>query len=336
MASAGGRLQAYEKTSVELSYPSVVRFTGHVQLKGLSARTVESYLCMLRQLTAWGKGDPAELTEEHVRDYFLYLVRERKYAPPTLRQARASLGCFYLKLLGRTDWKVFSNVKAKDRERLPVVLSRDEVRLILDQVRELRYLAPLTLIYLCGLRLSEALQVEVRDIQRNEGRLHVREGKGGKDRMVPLPEAALALLGQWYRHHWHPRFLFPAMGHSWKSTLRPDPLEQARIQREQWQRADHPVSTSALQNVWRIALAASGVAKPATIHTLRHSYATHLLEEGVSLRYVSAYLGHASLEQTLVYAHLTAVSEAQTQEAVARMAAGLTRPTLPPIAPPAR
>jgi integrase len=181
MASAGGRLQAYEKTSDELSYPSVVRFTGHVQLKGLSARTVESYLCMLRPLTAWGRGDPAELTEEHVRDYFLYLVRERKYAPPTLRQARASLGCFYLELLGRTDWKVFSHVKAKDRERLPVVLSRDEVRLILDQVRELRYLAPLTLIYLCGLRLSEALQVEVRDIQRNEGRLHVREGKGGKD-----------------------------------------------------------------------------------------------------------------------------------------------------------
>jgi site-specific recombinase XerD len=85
--------------------------------------------------------------------------------------------------------------------------------------------------------------------------------------------------------------------------------------------------------VWRIALAASGVAKPATIHTLRHSYATHLLEEGVSLRYVSAYLGHASLEQTLVYAHLTAVSEAQTQEAVARMAAGLTRPPHPTTRP---
>lgn len=332
MAAGKGMVEVYEKTIVELSYPSVARFTGHVQLKGLSERTVESYVCMIRQLAAWGKRDPAELTEEQVRDYFLHLVRERKYAPASLRQARASLGCFYLELLGRTDWKVFSLVKTKDRERLPVVLSRGEVKRIFDEIRELRYLAPLTLIYLCGLRLSEALHVEVRDIHRKEGRLHVREGKGGKDRMVPLPEAALEVLGQWYRHHRHPRFLFPAMGHSWKSTLRADAVEQARVQRAQWQRAEHPVSTSALQNVWRLALAASGVAKPATIHTLRHSYATHLLEEGVSLRYVSAYLGHATLEQTLVYAHLTAVSEQQTQEAVARMAAALTRP--PAIAPP--
>jgi integrase/recombinase XerD len=251
------------------------------------------------------------------------LVRERKYAPASLRQARASLGCFYLELLGRTDWKVFSLVKTKERERLPVVLSRGEVKRIFAEIRELRYLAPLTLIYLCGLRLSEALQVEVRDIHRKESRLHVREGKGGKERMVPLPEAALEVLGQWYRHHRHARFLFPAMGHGWSSTLRQDPQLQMRVQREQLQRAEHPMSTSALQNVWRLALAASGVAKPATIHTLRHSYATHLLEEGVSLRYVSAYLGHATLEQTLVYTHLTAVSEQQTQEAVARLAKSL-------------
>ena len=119
MALAGGRLQAYEKTSVELSYPSVVRFTGHVQLKGLAARTVESDVCMIRQLAAWGRRDPAELTEEELRDYFLHLVREPKYAPATLRQARASLGCFYLELPGRTDWKVFSQVKTRDRGRLP-------------------------------------------------------------------------------------------------------------------------------------------------------------------------------------------------------------------------
>ena len=122
MALKGGRLEVYEKTTVELSYPSVARFTGHVQLKGLSERTVESYVCMIRQLAARGKRDPAELTEEQVRDYFLHLVRERKYAPASLRQARASLGCFYLELLERTDLKVVSLVKTRERERLPVEL----------------------------------------------------------------------------------------------------------------------------------------------------------------------------------------------------------------------
>ena len=199
MASKAGRLEVYEKTTIELSYPSVARFTGHVQLKGLAERTVESYVCIIRQFAVWGRTDPAELTEEEVRDYFLHLVRERKYARASLRQARASLSCFYQELLGWTEWKVFSLIKTKDWERLPVVLSRGEVKRIFDEVRELRYLAPLTLIYLCGLRLSEALHVEVRDIHRKEGRLHVREGKGGKDRMVPLPEAALEVLGQWYR-----------------------------------------------------------------------------------------------------------------------------------------
>jgi integrase len=330
------RVQAYEKTSVELSYPSVVRFTGHVQLKGLRPRTVEAYEMMVRLLARWAGQDPEELDEERVREFFLHLLRDRQYSSQSIRQARVALTAFYVEMLGLTDWKVMASVKTKDLFKLPVVLSRDEVAQILGCVRELRFAVPLRLIYLCGLRLSECLHVEVKDIQRAGMRLHVRDGKGGKDRMVPLPEAALRDLEQWWRWHRHPRLLFPAMGHSWKGTLQRGQAERDRLQREQLHYAEHPMSDSALQNAWRMALAASGVDRRAHIHTLRHSYATHLLEEGVSLRYVSAYLGHASLEQTLVYAHLTAVSEAQTQEAVARMAASLTRPPLPPISPPAR
>ena len=168
-----------------------------------------------------------------------------------------------------------------------------------------------------------ALHVEVRDIDRMQNRLHVRMGKGGKDRYVPLSKAAGDTLEQWFRRHRHARLLFPAMGHAWKTTFRDDPLEQARAQRTRLQAATHPMSTSALQQVWRLALAASGVKKAATIHTLRHSYATHMLEEGVSLRYISQYPGHATLEQTLVYTHLTAVSEEQTQKALIRLAASL-------------
>jgi len=340
MASAGGRLQAYEKTSVGDpvvdACASLTRFTGHVQLKGVRPRTVEAYVAVVRLLARWAGGDPAELEEERVREFFLHLIRDRQYAPQSIRQARAALSAFYLEMLGRTDWTVFASVKTKDPVKLPVVLSREEVRKILMHVRELRFAVPLRLIYLCGLRLSECLHLEVKDIQRAGLRLHVRNGKGGKDRMVPLPEAALRDLEQWWRWHRHPRYLFPAMGRSWKATQQRGPVERDRLQREQMHTAGHPMSDSALQNAWRMALASSGVDRRAHIHTLRHSYATHLLEEGVSLRYVSAYLGHATLEQTLVYAHLTAVSEAQTQEAVARMAAGLSRPPLPAVAPPVR
>ena len=279
---------------------------------------------MLRQLALWAGCDPATLNEERLREFFLHLVNVRSYAPKTLRQARAALSCFFIEMLGVQEWRVFGHIKTKDSQKLPVVLSRDEVRRVLAEVKDLRFLAPLTLIYLCGLRLSEALMIETRDIHRRELRLHVRLGKGGKDRYVPLPQAALDILERWYRCHRHACLLFPAMGHAWKTTFRDDLTAQAIVQKTRLQQAAHPMSDSALQNVWRMALAASGVTKKATIHTLRHSYATHLLEEGVSLRYVSQYLGHATLQQTLVYAHLTDVSAEQTQQALARMAAKLS------------
>ncbi len=284
---------------------------------------MEAYLAVVRILAGWAAGDPAGLDEERVREFFLHLINERGYAPKSIRQARAALVSFYRDMLGFADWRVFEHVKTKDREQLPAVLSRDEVKRILTQVKERRFAVPLRLIYLCGLRLSECLHIEVRDIHRKEQRLHIREGKGGKDRCVPLPQAALDDLTQWWLWHRHPKYLFPAMGHAWRATERKEAVEQERVQRLQMHRAEHPMSTSGLQRVFQLARSASGVSKPATIHTLRHSYATHLLEEGVSLRYVSQYLGHATLEQTLIYTHLTAVSEAQTQSAVGRLAAEL-------------
>ncbi len=284
---------------------------------------MEAYVCMVCILASWAGADPEGLDEERIREFFLYLIRDKKYAPPSLRQARVALNAFYVEMLGRVDWRVFAGIKTRDVKQLPVVLSRSEVRRILDCVQEQRFSTPLRLIYLCGLRLSEALHIEVRDIQRASGRLHVRCGKGGKDRYVPLPKAAIEDLERWWKFHRHPRLLFPAMGHGWRSTELRGEAERLRLQRERLRAAPHPMSPSALQRVWGLALAASGVKKPACIHTLRHSYATHLLEEGVNIRYLSQYLGHASLDQTLVYAHLTEASEASTQQAVGRLASAL-------------
>ena len=310
---------SYEKTP----YQSIERFEGHVQLKGLRERTVEAYVAMVRLLAQWCGGDPAELEEERVREYFLHLVREKGLAPQTVRQARAALTAFYVEMLGRSEWRVFASIKTKDREKLPVVLTREEVKRLLKTVKEDRFGVPLRLIYLCGLRLSEALHIEVSDIDREGRRLHIRNGKGGKDRSVPLPQAALDMLTAWWKTHRHSRFLFPAMGHAWRTTERRDPVQEARAQRARLQEAEHPMSVSGMQRVFLLAVRGLGMKKKATIHTLRHSYATHMLEEGVNLRYLSAYLGHASLDQTLVYAHLTEVSEEMTQKATARLAAAL-------------
>jgi len=148
-------------------------------------------------------------------------------------------------------------------------------------------------------------------LRAQPGRVLVRQGKGGKDRLVPLAPEMLADLRRFWRRHRHPRWLFPALGSQWKAGKEPLAV-RART-------ATGPLSASAVQNAFRLALAGSGIAKAATPHTLRHSYATHLLEEGVSIRLISQYLGHASLEVTLIYTHLSAVSEGQAVEALRRL-----------------
>ena len=172
-------------------------------------------------------------------------------------------------------------------------------------------------IYHCGLRIREACRLELTDIDADGGRLHVRNAKGGKDRYVPMAAEMIADLRRFWRRHRHPRWLFPGLQVDWKAHKMP-PTRRAL-------KAAAPMSESAVQNAFRLALASSGIKTKATPHTLRHSYATHLLEEGVSIRLISQYLGHSSLETTLIYTHLTAVSEAQAVCALQRLFAQAIR-----------
>jgi integrase/recombinase XerD len=171
-------------------------------------------------------------------------------------------------------------------KKLPVVLSVREVPHLLQAVREPRYRMCLSTLYACGLRLQEGLHLQVGDLDGDRHLVHVRHGKGNKDRDVPLPDQLLDQLRIFWCSHRHPTWVFPG----WSAAGQASPA---------------PMSPDGVQRAMHAALQASGITKPATVHTLRHSYATHLLEAGVSLRVIQAYLGHASPTTTALYTPLT-------------------------------
>jgi len=287
---------------------SVVRFAETMRLRSLAQATRDEYLRFVRKLTARHGGDPALLDEAAVRAHLLRLKDEHHYSASSMRTAVAAMRAYYGLHLGR-DWKLFDLVRSPSAQKLPVVLTRAEVTRLFAVVRVPRFRTLFRLIYACGLRIGEAVTLEVRDL-REPGRIHIREAKGNKERYVPLPEAMLHELRAFWKTHRHPRWIFPGVGRGW---------------REQPERAAHlvgatePMGVGSVQHCLRLARAAASLPERTVVHTLRHSYATHLLEEGVSIRLISAYLGHASLETTLIYTHLTAVNEASAREAVARL-----------------
>jgi site-specific recombinase XerD len=291
--------------------PSIATFAAFVQLKDYRLPTKKEYVRYVRRLGDHYQCDPATLTEDQVRAYYLELRQVRKFGASAMNVAKCAFRCFFREhlKLGRT-WTVFEELRIAPPQTLPLVLAREQVAALLQAVQQPRYRTLLGLIYGTGLRVGEAVRVELRDLRDSHSehpRLHVRCGKGGKDRFVPLSPALVTELRDWWKTHRHPAFLFPGPTLAWRERGQPTPASQ---------RAPACLSVSAVQTAFRLARATSGLPTAATPHTLRHCYATHLLEEGVSLRLISQYLGHASLETTLVYTHLTPLNEARTRTAL--------------------
>jgi len=285
---------------------SLVRFAELLKLRSLAPSTQAEYLRYLRKLAKRVKRDPATLDEAAVRAHLLYLKDKHGYSPSSMRTACAAMRAYYGLHLGH-DWKLFDLVRSPSALTLPQVLTRAEVARLFGVIREERFLVILRFIYACGLRIGEAVKVEVGDLRGGE-RVHVRGGKGNKDRYVPLPPAMTAELRAFWKTHRHPRWVFPGVGRGWRET----PGGKERLAR-----AQEPMGVGSIQHCMRLAVAEAGLPKGTCVHTLRHSYATHLLEANVSIRLISAYLGHVSLDTTLIYAHLTAVNEASARTAVA-------------------
>jgi integrase/recombinase XerD len=315
MAGAGWRpMNDSSISSHGFGHPSLQRFDQHLALRSVSRRTREEYGRYLRKLSEHLGCDPAGLEEEQARSYLLFLKEKKRYAPGSMRIAAAALRMFYNAMLER-NWRLFDLVRSPDRQKLPTVLTREQVRKLLGQVREPRFATLFGLIYGCGLRVGEAVTLQVRDIQSAQGRIHIREAKGGKDRLVPLPPAVLLSLRSYWKTHRDPRWLFPGAGCAWRERAKADGAGKAAALR-QAQGLSRPMSVSSAQHCFRLAVAQAGLPKEATLHTLRHSYATHLLEEGVSLRQIASYLGHSSLDTTVIYTHLTAASEERALRAI--------------------
>lgn len=263
-----------------------------LQLRGLSERTQKSYVRAVRQLAKHYHKSPDLITEAELRQYFLFIKNVKHYSRPTMTIAICGVRFFYKEALGH-DWNIFGIVRPAPEKKLPTILSPEEVRQILARVRLPRYRVCLSTIYSCGLRLQEGTHLQVADIDSARQMIHVRHGKGAKDRYVPLPQRTLELLRQYWKTHRHPALLFPAEGRN----------------HSELSQATEPMSKSSVQQAFRAALKASGNNKRASVHTLRHSWATHLLEAGVNLRLIQEWLGHSSPATTSVYTHLTVKAE---------------------------
>jgi len=240
-----------------------------LQLAGMSKRTQQCYTRSVRMLVDFYNKTPDQITEVQLQDYFLHRKNKDKWSPATMRICYSGIKFFFINVLKR-EWHTLELIRAKSERRLPTVLSLDEIRSILRTVSTPQNKAYLTTVYSCGLRLHEALHLQV-------------------DRYVPLPESTLHILRSYWKLHRNPTWIFPRLGRSGKEGPT----------------ATIPMNKSSVQGALRRVLKQLKFTKRISTHTLRHSYATHLLEAGVNIRRIQQYLGHSSLNSTMIYLHLT-------------------------------
>jgi integron integrase len=292
-----------------------------MRLKHLSPRTEEAYLTWMRRYYDFhGRKDPASLGADHLTAFLNSLATQRRAAASTQNQALAALIFLYREVLGRDFPWLDDLVRAKGPSRLPVVLSRDEVRAILSHMDGVPRLMA-TLLYGSGLRLLECCRLRVKDIDFARHQILVRRGKGDKDRATMLPTMIAAVLsmhlGRVRAQHQRdvangagwvdlPGALarkLPTAGRDWAWQW-VFPATRIYVDRETGQRRRHHVHETVVQQAVRRAVLASGVPKRATCHTFRHSFATHVLENGSDIRTVQELLGHKDVATTMIYTHV--------------------------------
>jgi integrase/recombinase XerD len=249
-------------------------------LKNYSQNTIRTYRTMLQEfLVYYGKFDPEKITEEQIREYLLYLIEKRDLSISYQNQSINAIKFYYEQVMGRPV-RTYYIQRPRKEKKLPNVLSENEVLLILNSTENLKHKAILSLIYSAGLRRGELIKMRINDIDSKRMYVIIRQGKGRKDRYSILSEKVLELLRRYVKEYKPVEWLFEGQfGGQYSET--------------------------SIFNIFKAAVTKAGIRKRVTVHTLRHCFATHLLEHGVDLRYIQELLGHSSPKTTEIYTHIT-------------------------------
>ncbi|HWQ75282.1 MAG TPA: site-specific integrase [Syntrophomonas sp.] len=266
----------------------LLRLKEDILLRGLSQRTLESYSLHTRTFLKWSSRPVEQLNEDDVRKFLLYLIKDKKLAPATVNNYNAAIRFLFAVTFNR-NLNYLQIPRQKNRKTLPAVLTRDEVATIIESSKTLKHKALLTVIYSSGLRVSEAAALKIQHIDSKNMRLFVANGKGCKDRYTLLSETCLAVLRKYFRSYRpkHPEgwfFLSPNI-------------------------SSH-ITYRGIEFAFEEALKRTSITKHVSVHTLRHAFATHLLEDGATLLQIKELLGHSSIQSTTVYLHLANLTSA--------------------------
>ena len=254
-----------------------------MKLKGLSSGTIKHYTQSVINFSKFYKKSPALLGEEEIKKYLYHCITEKKLKKTTVRIHYSALKFLYSVTLDRPN-EIRRIPRMKDDKSLPSVFSREEVKNILDVTHNIKHKALLMLIYSSGLRANKAATLKISDIDSSNMKIFVNKGKGNKDRYTILSKIALNILRTYWKEYKPQEYLFPG---SIKGN---------------------PITTRTIELVIKDSLKKAGIKKKGSVHTLRHSFATHLLEDGTDIFYIQKLLGHSNISTTTIYLHLRGIA----------------------------
>ena len=279
--------------------PMYQKMSDDLHLTGKGKRTHDGYLREVRKLADHCRLPPDQVSEHQVRRYFLHLKNERHFAAGSLTVTLSAFK-FFFRITCPRNWITLEQLKVKGPKTLPEVITREQVKSILDACTTVRMKTFFRTLYSLGVRLDEGLHLRVGHIDATRRMVHIHLGKGAKNRYVPISTATVQALREFWKTHRHPTLLFPAEG------------RQKRVDHSSTEAMAPTTPQDAIKKITR----QINFGKKVSCHTLRHSFATHAFEAGISLRTIQKWLGHSSLQTTLQYLHITETAEVDARETV--------------------